>query len=343
MSYTATVVRSPQPPQASTSVAPSASASLAGAARANKLGLFGMVSEECLDQIRRHVAPIKGLHAWTAQAIYTALAVSASRQGQASVADGQRCWVTIAELAARTGMGRRNIERYLPVLQDAGVIRIIHAHDTLHRPVASHYLFVYRHTASDGIPTPESGSTASPVVDHGVSTTPESAGLDSGVGTLTKSQRKRSESGPEGAPVAVAQEEREETFPPETIDTHPDSVATVPESVQPALNCNSMTPPSPVPSPVEARWTRARETLRSEVSAAAFSAWLEPLLPLPAVLPAGESSDEVASDALVLVCGSTFQREQIVRRYRPRIEKAFGGSVEFTVEPVTPPGARVGG
>jgi len=132
MSYTATVVRSPQPPQASTSVAPSASASLAGAARANKLGLFGMVSEECLDQIRRHVAPIKGLHAWTAQAIYTALAVSASRQGQASVADGQRCWVTIAELAARTGMGRRNIERYLPVLQDAGVIRIIHAHDTLH-------------------------------------------------------------------------------------------------------------------------------------------------------------------------------------------------------------------
>ena len=53
--------------------------------------------------------------------------------------------------------------------------------------------------------------------------------------------------------------------------------------------------------------------------------------------------DQKHSNALMLVCGSTFQREQIVRRYRPRIEKAFGGSVEFTVEPVTPPGARVGG
>ena len=164
---------------------------------ASRLGLFGMVSEECLERVRDHVAPIKGLHPWTAQALYAALAVCASRQGTASAADGQRCWVSVAELAARTGMCRRNVERYLPVLQAAGVVRIVRAHDALHRPVASHYVFVYPRSQVGDAPTPRSGYSAAPVGGGGGEATLESGPADSGVGTVLENQEESPESDPD--------------------------------------------------------------------------------------------------------------------------------------------------
>ena len=75
--------------------------------RPNRLGQFGMVSLAALEQVAAHVEPVTGLHVWTAQALYVALAGCASQQGTASTAEGQRCRVTVGELAARTRMGRR--------------------------------------------------------------------------------------------------------------------------------------------------------------------------------------------------------------------------------------------
>jgi DNA-binding transcriptional ArsR family regulator len=293
-------------------------------ARPNKIGLFGMVSEECLERIRRHVEPIKGLHPWTAQAIYTALAVCASKQGSASVADGQRCRVTVAELAARTGMGRRNVERYLPVLRDAGVIRIVHAHDAQHRPVASHYLFVYPHTAERDTPTPESASPAAQGAESDAGATRESTPADTRVGTVSKSQENPPESGPEGANAFEGREGTNEN---------------VGAGTGPAAIANTAGLPAPVPSahpdslPADEeddRWALARRRLEADVTPAAFGAWLRPLVWVrPGDAPA--AGDNGAPGHLVLGCGSTFHRDQVERRYRAAIEAAVGGPVELVV------------
>jgi hypothetical protein len=309
-----------------------------------------MVSEECLARIREHVTPIKGLHPWTAQAIYTALAVCPSKQGQASVAEGQRCWVSVAELAARTGMCRRNIERYLPVLEAAGVLKIVHAHDALHRPVASQYVFTYPHTQSGDIPTPESANLAPLVSASDVAATPTSTMADSRVGTDSKSPREPVDSDQEGVRLAEG-EEREE---------HRAGTAPLAEGTSSTSEEAARTDP---------RWEHARQILRREVSAAAFSAWLEPLWPLCLAQPGNADDPTPRSDTdldttalsftvgaggaagsgrradgtLVLACSNAFQREQIRRRYHAGLEAALGGPVELVIAPAqasaAPPGA----
>lgn len=376
MSYTTATAPPPGRTGAPPLAGPAANAAAAGAAAAlpkspNKLGLFGMVSEQCLEQIRRHVLPIKGLHPWTAQAIYTALAVCASKQGQASVADGQRCRITVAELADRTGMCRRNIERYLPVLQSAGVIKIVHAHDALHRPVASHFLFIYPHTGSGDTPTRESGIPDAGGAAPAQSPTRESDGSDSGVGTVSKSQRERKESGPERARFVLEREEHEED------EERVESAATALD--QPATSLEGTTLPTGNEGTLTgtqhangARWRQARELLRGQVSDAAFNAWLEPLRTVPEratgqiLTPGGEDdaplyaagNDEgsaVSHEALatprpasgvvnstgvmVLACRNAFQRDQIERRYRAAIEAALNGPVSLIVEPAQGPPA----
>ena len=300
--------------------------------RANKIGLFGMVSEECLEQIRRHVEPINGLHAWTAQAIYTALAVCASKQGSASAGDGQRCWVTVAEVAARTGMGRRNVERYLPVLRNAGVLRIVHTHDALHRPTASHYVFVYSHTEERDTPTPESVSPAAPVAETASGATPESARLDSGVGTVVKSQENPKESGPERADFFEGQERTNENASPTPAP------ALIPSTTAP--------PPPPAPESVsecdvpevdaDDPWTQAQRRLAAEVTPAAYSAWLRPLVLVPSADgladgPMDRTAVDGAPRRVVLGCGSPFHHDQMERRYRAVIEAAVEGPVEFVL------------
>ena len=300
-------------------------------ARPNKIGLFGMVSEECLERIRRHVAPIKGLHAWTAQAIYTALAVCASRQGSASAGDGQRCWVTVAELAARTGMGRRNVERYLPVLRDAGVLRIVHAQDALHRPTASHYVFVYSHTEERDTPTPESGYPAAPVAEPVLGATPESNPPDSRVGTLLESEKSPQESGPEGG----------NEFERRGGTNENENVAASLQSEHLAGAGALSDPPPPAEPEVDAAdgddpWKRAQRRLAAEVTPAAYGAWLHPLV---RVAPEDAPQDG-APPRVVLGCTSAFHRDQVERRYRAAIEAAVGGPVEIVLlGPPTPGGA----
>jgi DNA-binding transcriptional ArsR family regulator len=313
---------SPAPPhRAAAGTLASGPAPKAAGARPNRIGLFGMVSEECLECIRRHVEPIKGLHPWTAQAIYTALAVCASKQGSASVADGQRCWVTVAELAARTGMGRRNVERYLPVLREAGVIRIVHAHDALHRPTASHYLFVYPHTEERDTPTPESASPAAHVADDGSGATRESTPADSGVGTFSKSQENPPDSGPERANAVEGRGGTNENVGAVAEPEATGSTAALPAPVPSAG-------PDALPSDDEDDlWTPAQRRLEAEVTPAAFSAWLRPLVRV-------RSEDARAAGALghlVLGCGSAFHRDQVERRYRRAIETAVGGPVRLVV------------
>lgn len=300
-------------------------------ARANKIGLFGMVSENCLERIRDHVSLIKGLHPWTAQAIYTALAVCASRQGQASVSEGQRCAVSVAELAERTGMCRRNIERYLPVLEAAGVIQIVHAHDALHRPVASHYVFTYPRSTGGHAPTQESAASDAPVAEMAQMATRESAECDSGVGL-----------------DSVRKQESQEPGPEDELCDEPErplrgSLASSASAHGPAVPTDPLVAPQPTgqstgQSTALALWEQARQQLQETMTEAVYSTWVAPLhvAPLP---PAGGPA-QAGNAALTLTCASAFARDHLTRRYRRQIETAVGGPVAFVVAdgPASAPG-----
>jgi hypothetical protein len=99
-------------------------------------------------------------------------------------------------------------------------------------------------------------------------------------------------------------------------------------------------------------WSQALRTLRRQMSAAAFSAWIEPLRPVlgdPAGAPGAEARPAVGSaeaqpPPLILTCESTFQRDQILRRYRRLVEAAAGCPVDLVVPEMsaaidTPPSA----
>ncbi|HEV2126309.1 MAG TPA: hypothetical protein VGW38_26430, partial [Chloroflexota bacterium] len=226
--------------------------------RTNKIGQFGMLSLAALEQIAQHVEPIQGLHVWTAQALYVALAGCASQQGTASTAEGQRCRVTVAELAARTRMGKRNVQRYLTVLVEAGVLTIRHRHDALHRPVASDYVFSYPGQDSPGMVPPESPSPAprvAPMPDSAPETTPS---CDSGVTTVSQKEESKNH----------------EVEARELRSGEHDELPTPMRRQDPTAFHDQHTS---VGSEAQRRWYRAQEQLAATVTAAAFAAWLAPL------------------------------------------------------------------
>jgi hypothetical protein len=290
----------------------------APAARPNRIGQFGMFSLWALERIAAHVEPIKGLHVWTAQALYVALAGAASQQGTASTGEGQRCRVTVAELAARTRMGKRNVQRYQAVLEDAGVVRILHRHDALHRPLANDYLFVYSGPEQQGMVTPESGGPDSRVAPPGAAVPDSQPNRDSGV--TTKSQKEIQENQDlEERNCATGRERgdgRNANGSPVTTNRNGPGTSASKDT------CGS--------SPAAQRWRRVRGVLEGEISAAVLQAWIAPLVPVEPVEPP-ESDTEPSAAAreapLVLACGSAFQRDQVERRYRQTIERAAGGPV----------------
>jgi hypothetical protein len=305
------------------------STTAAGPARPNKIGQFGMVSLAALEQIAQHVEPIQGLHVWTAQALYVALAGCASQQGTASTAEGQRCRVTVAELASRTRMGKRNVQRYLTALVEAGVLKILHRHDALHRPVASDYVFSYPGQDSPGKATPESASPA-PRVAPAPRAAPESGPTyDSGVTTVTQKEESKNPD----------QERRQTDSGGDERAPHPAAIAADPD--EHATGSVPYTPKAgeePQTTGAPRRWNEALDRLSRLVTPAGFVSWLAPLEVLQCDDSSGAGSDR---PAIRLRCQSAFHRDQVHRRYRPLIEQALGGTVELVVEPrsVPAPGA----
>ena len=295
--------------------------------RPNRIGQFGMVSLASLEQIAAHVEPVTGLHVWTAQALYVALAGCASQQGTANTAEGQRCRVTVGELAARTRMGRRNVQRYLSVLEDAGVVRVVHRHDALHRPVASDFLFLYPGHTGQGVATPESPTRAASVADGAGAGAVPPVDRDSGVATV--SQKEESERGTL-EPFAHASRGREDGADEATLVTHGQPPG---DGARPA-------------SPARERWERARAAVAAGISAAASLAWLATLEvaeeepgQAPEGPPGAPGAGGASARALVLTCGSPLQRDLVDRRYRKAIEAALDGPVVLLVRPA---GAQAG-
>ena len=287
--------------------APSAPSS--PAARINKMGLFGMVSLAAVEQIARHVAPLDGLHAWTAQSLYLALALCASQQGSASTAEGQRCRATIAELAARTRMSPRNVQRYLGVLKDAGVLRIQQRHDPLHRPVASEYVFVYPETSPSASPSapPETKLPGIPQGLHPTVTPPPVPG-DSGGAKLAG----------DATPAAPPDDSGVTTVAKKDLEENPERD----ERAIPCLRANVPAAEDGSRSPRQKQWEAARQALAGQLSAATYSAWIAPL-------ELAERPDE-PDQALVLICASPFHRERVERLHRS-IEDLLGSPVQFAV------------
>lgn len=97
---------------------------------------------------------------------------------------------------------------------------------------------------------------------------------------------------------------------------------------------------SPEPT-LRQRWDGARRMLAKAVSVATFRAWVEPLeliVPDEAEHVSQGQSDGApvaARVALRLGCASTFQREQLERRYRHTIAAACDARVEFVIRPAT--------
>ena len=83
---------------------------------------------------------------------------------------------------------------------------------------------------------------------------------------------------------------------------------------------NDESAPKPV---IDPHWAAALERLSQELTPAAFSAWIAPLEPVPAVSP-GTSDGE---DRLTLRCSSSFHLHQVDRRYREAIERALGRQI----------------
>ena len=108
----------------------------------SRLGLFGMVSAAALERVADAAAGRRPARRTAAMGVYAQLAVLASQQGTAS-AQGQRCTVTVAELAARCRMGRRTVQTYLALLADCGVLTVAHRFDARGNPLASTLVFAY--------------------------------------------------------------------------------------------------------------------------------------------------------------------------------------------------------
>jgi hypothetical protein len=122
---------------------------------------------------------------------------------------------------------------------------------------------------------------------------------------------------------------------------------TLPANESPSAAAEHTVPEASVSdAPEVARWRTARESLAAEMSGAAFNAWIAPLQPLGpspsrAAAPQPTTSDSFSfheeepkhetSAPFRLACASTFQRDQIERRYRRLIESALGVAVALVV------------
>src|SRR5262249_54286500 len=102
-----------------------------------------MVSAAALERLADAAAARPACSPAAAMGVYAQLAVFASQQGTASAHGGQRCTVTIAELAARCRLGRRTIQTYLALLADCGLVVIAHRCDARGNPLASTLMFAY--------------------------------------------------------------------------------------------------------------------------------------------------------------------------------------------------------
>jgi hypothetical protein len=110
------------------------------------------------------------------------------------------------------------------------------------------------------------------------------------------------------------------------------ALAPAPVASDPAWPPRTPAAPAAPADPAAARWAAACAALARDLTPAAFNAWLRPLTPV-ALVAAGAAGGE----RLVLACASAFQRDHLLRRYRPAIEAAAGAACELVVpEPVVP-------
>jgi hypothetical protein len=139
----------------------------------SRLGLFGMVSAAALERLADRAAAAPACTPAAAMGVYAQLAVLASQQGTASAQGGQRCTVTIAELAARCRMGRRTVQTYLALIADCGLVAIDHRYDVRGRPLASTLVFAYpdRHAPASSAPP----AAVTPPAAHHTAGGPDSA------------------------------------------------------------------------------------------------------------------------------------------------------------------------
>jgi hypothetical protein len=84
---------------------------------------------------------------------------------------------------------------------------------------------------------------------------------------------------------------------------------------------------------LESRWMEARAALVDELSAAAYSAWIEPLEVDTSGVSDARGGDGSAEPSTVLLCRTMFHQQQVERRYRGAIERALGVPVTFVVHP----------
>ncbi|CAA9241063.1 MAG: hypothetical protein AVDCRST_MAG77-1541 [uncultured Chloroflexi bacterium] len=86
------------------------------------------------------------------------------------------------------------------------------------------------------------------------------------------------------------------------------------------------------------QWELAKRTIASQLSPAAFSAWIAPLRPEAVPAPTGSTSDQPhdgPTPAMRLRCDTPFQRQQVERRYLELIETALGCVTELVVAEAT--------
>jgi hypothetical protein len=174
----------------------------------SRLGLFGMVSAAALERVADAADATPACSPAAAMGVYAQLAVLASQQGTAS-SQGQRCTVTVAELAARCRMGRRTVHTYLALLADCGVLAVDHRFDTRGNPLASTLVFVYpRRDAPPAPPVahPPPPPAADPPSDRTDSATAEPPGAGDG-------PREGPAAG--GTRVSEREEEKDDSLAPE--------------------------------------------------------------------------------------------------------------------------------
>jgi hypothetical protein len=124
-----------------------------------------MVSAGALERLADAATARPACSPAAAMGVYAQLAVLASEQGTASAQAGQRCTVTVAELAARCRMGRRTVQTYLALLADCGVLEVDHRFDARGNPLASTLVFAY--PRRDAPPAAPAARAAAPVTGEG--------------------------------------------------------------------------------------------------------------------------------------------------------------------------------
>jgi hypothetical protein len=119
-----------------------------------------MVSAAALERLAEAAAARPACSPAAAMGVYAQLAVFASQQGTASAQGGQRCTVTVAELAARCRMGRRTVHTYLALIAECGLVAIDHRFDARGHALASTLVFAYPGRDAPVSPVPPAAHAA---------------------------------------------------------------------------------------------------------------------------------------------------------------------------------------